>query len=117
MATLIQFKRGTTKNLETANPFLEKGEPCFDYEKGIVKVGDGIHRYNDLQDVTSNQQGIVYVQSKEELPAVGDQTLIYKVGNESKLYQWNSIDNKYEALGGGGIPEDEILIICGGSSK
>lgn len=46
--TTIQFKRGTAANLATVNPFLEIGEPCFEYDTGRVKVGDGVHSWNDL---------------------------------------------------------------------
>ena len=51
MAIVIQFKRGTTSNLYQVNPVLAKGEPCFDYEQGKLKIGDGIHNYNDLPDI------------------------------------------------------------------
>lgn len=119
MATVIQFKRGTTANLYAVNPYLAKGEPCFDYEQGKLKIGDGIHSYNDLPYITDgieNSEEVVYANSLKDLPTVGDQSLIYKVGNESSLYQWNSTSEKYEALGGG-FNLDEIFIINGGNAN
>lgn len=120
MATVIQFKRGTTANLYRVNPYLAKGEPCFDYEQGKLKIGDGIHNYNDLPFITDgieNTDEVIYADSLEELPSVGDKTLIYKVGSNPSLYQWNSTTLKYETLGGSGFNADEIFIINGGKAN
>lgn len=62
------------------------------------------------------QEDIIYVSNKEQLPTIGDQTLVYKVGNDSTLYQWDATEKRYEPLGGG-IDEDEILLISGGNAK
>lgn len=51
MATLIQMRRGSENQWKTANPVLMEGEPGFEKETGIFKVGDGQTEYNSLQSV------------------------------------------------------------------
>jgi hypothetical protein len=46
--TTIQFKRGTAANLTAANPSLGVGEPCFEYDTGKFKIGNGVQAWNAL---------------------------------------------------------------------
>jgi hypothetical protein len=46
--TLIRFKRGTAANLTSVNPFLELGEPCFEYDTAKLTIGDGVNNWNAL---------------------------------------------------------------------
>lgn len=72
----------------------------------------------------TGESGIINVDSKENLPIVGDVNIIYRVVNESVLYQWNN--NIYEPLSSGEVDivnvnnliqdEGDYLILYGGSA-
>ena len=53
MATTIQLKRGLLMRWETINPILAAGEPGWATDVYILKVGDGIHSWNELPALTS----------------------------------------------------------------
>lgn len=40
MAVVIQIRRDTAANWQTNNPVLLAGELAFEYDTGLVKVGD-----------------------------------------------------------------------------
>lgn len=54
MATLIELRRGTYAEWVSANPLLEEGEPAYAYDVEMLKIGDGIHTYNELRPVYAN---------------------------------------------------------------
>lgn len=45
-------KRDTSANLEAANPYLEDGQPVFDYTRGVMRIGPGY--WNELPDFTGS---------------------------------------------------------------
>jgi len=49
MSNRIQIRRGTSNDWETTNIILSTGELGFDIEKNILKIGDGITPWNDLE--------------------------------------------------------------------
>ena len=51
---LIRLRRDTSSNWATENPTPEAGEPCFDYESNILKIGDGTTPYSQLAGVLPN---------------------------------------------------------------
>ena len=54
MADIFKPKRGSHNVIARINPLLEEGEVVFEYPEsgnrglGLIKMGDGVHRYNDL---------------------------------------------------------------------
>lgn len=48
MATKIQFRRGTAAEWSAANPIPDYGEPCFETDTGIARIGDGASSYLGL---------------------------------------------------------------------
>lgn len=52
LKTTIQFRRDTTENW-TANKDVvpAAGEPCFDKDTGVLKIGDGVATYENLPRV------------------------------------------------------------------
>lgn len=46
--SLIQFRRGTWNDWKNVNPILESGEPGFETDTGILKIGDGSSTWNAL---------------------------------------------------------------------
>ncbi|KKG35390.1 hypothetical protein DU52_15815 [Methanosarcina mazei] len=49
--TQIKIKRGTAAEWTAANPVLAVGEPAFETDTGIMKIGDGVTAYNSLDYV------------------------------------------------------------------
>ena len=48
MATIIQIRRDTTERWSEFNPMLLEGEVGYVMDIGLFKIGDGVHRWNDL---------------------------------------------------------------------
>jgi hypothetical protein len=48
MATKIQFRRDTSANWSNSNPTLSQGEPGFDLDRGLIKVGNGTDTWANL---------------------------------------------------------------------
>lgn len=100
---IYQFKRGTAQRWIDVNPILRQGEPGFEYDTGRLKIGDGFTPWLGLKYInynhTGSQEGIITVNTYEELPKEGDKNLIYRVTLESVLYQWNDDIKIYEILG------------------
>ncbi|MBR0251725.1 MAG: BspA family leucine-rich repeat surface protein, partial [Synergistaceae bacterium] len=53
----LQFKGGTHNELATVNPFLASREIMVESDTGKIKVGDGIHYWNDLKYVGGSSGG------------------------------------------------------------
>ena len=129
--TVIQhtykLKGGEQEAVERNNPMLERREPIVVYcNDGVtrIKIGDGIHRYNELGwiggDSTDNDDGdeVLDFKSSGDFPNVGEAHKIYKAESESKLYQWNSDKLKYEPLNVVDVEVDitDIDYISGGDA-
>jgi len=46
---LITFRRGTSSEWSAANPILDNGEPGWDVTNNILKIGDGIKSWSQLE--------------------------------------------------------------------
>lgn len=44
----IKFRRGSSTQWVTKNPVLAAGEPGFEIDTGLLKIGDGLSRWNQL---------------------------------------------------------------------
>ena len=56
---LITFRKGTESQWNTANPVLALGEPGYDTTNNILKIGDGIKTWTQLQGIVQpSVQGI-----------------------------------------------------------
>jgi len=53
MATLIQLRRGTSAQWNSINPVLSEGEPGYETDTHILKIGDGKTAYVDLTEVVN----------------------------------------------------------------
>ena len=106
--TTFQFKRGSAQVWVSLNPVLSQGEPGFEYDTGLLKIGNGLDAWNDLPYVNgNNESSVVNAPSIVGFPAEGKSDVIYKAENEKQLYQWNSASKKYEILGSSDISEFE----------
>ena len=120
----IQFKRGTAQRMIEVNPLLAEGEPGYEYDTHKLKIGDGIHKWNDLPYIGNNNseisgtEEIISVNLFNELPKKGESSKLYRVISNKLLYQWNSQSNSYEALGGeGSFDPSTITLINGGNAN
>ena len=52
---LIQFRRDSAIDWESVDPVPAAGEPCYDSDNGILKIGDGTTPYSQLFSVSSNK--------------------------------------------------------------
>ena len=122
ITTTFQFKRGTAQRWVEVNPILKQGEPGFEYDTGKVKIGDGMTSWTSLPYINNTnvngEEEIVVVKTFKDLPQVGNGNKLYRVVNDKKLYQWNSQDNIYEALGNQGtFDPSTITLINGGNAN
>ena len=50
--TTFQFKRGLEADWVRVNPILAAGEPGWALDSHILKIGDGTHRWNELNNIS-----------------------------------------------------------------
>ncbi len=53
----FQFRRDVAASWSYYNPLLQAGEPGFESDTNQLKIGDGIHRWNDLPYITGGGAG------------------------------------------------------------
>lgn len=107
-----QFKRGTKMRWMEVNPILKQGEPGFEYDTGKLKIGDGFTPWSALPYISVGEGELVNIQTKGDLPLIGDSTKLYRVVDDKLLYQWN--DFTWQPLGGSST---EISNINGGNAN
>ena len=112
----IQFKRGTAARWVEVNPILEPGQPGFVTDENRLKIGDGVTAWNDLPYI--GEDNVINMESHYDFPSTGRSNVIYKAESERLLYQWNSVDLKYEVVGEAEITGDlaDIKVIHGGNA-
>lgn len=65
LKTTIQFRRDTTANWELNKTTIPAaGEPCFDYELNILKIGDGTTTYENLKSIGADSDLIDALEAK-----------------------------------------------------
>lgn len=85
MATRIKLRRGTYAAFVSNNPLLAEGEPAYAKDVQMLKVGDGVHNYNDLRPVYANGSVGSILLDKDEW-----------VGDTAPYTQQVSVDFMYE---------------------
>lgn len=55
---LITFRSGSSELWELIDPILELGEPGFDSTENSLKVGDGIHKWTELDYLAGGSSGV-----------------------------------------------------------
>ena len=97
----IQLKRGAKNILELVLKNSNRpasGEPIYELDTGMLKIGDGIKDYADLAYFGSiaSTQKLVY-NSIFEFPTVGNEGTLYIVNNGNS-YVWDSQKKRYKVL-------------------
>ena len=108
--TTFQLRRGYEAAWKRNNPILAPGEPGFVLDRNLLKVGDGITPWNDL-DYINVQAGVFTAEKVEDFPAEGSSDKLYKASFEKKLYQWNEETKTYEPLGGSELSPEQIELV------
>ena len=54
LRALIQFRRGAAQEWADKDPILDSGEPGFETDTGLYKIGDGTHYWSELQYANEN---------------------------------------------------------------
>lgn len=134
MKSKFYFKRGNAETWAKKNILLGPGEPGFELDTGKLKVGDGVHAWNDLPYLAENEikneinkyfSDVAYfIGQKESLPdnsaakkgtmcLVGEDFYIYD-GEKWRLLQGKSSQGTVEVIKikgeDQGLPADEAEI-------
>lgn len=80
--TVFQLRRGKEQEWITVNPTLHLGEPAFSTDVYKLKIGDGIHRWNEIPYLTSTEMSEWAEVLREELNVEAGNGL---VKNETEL--------------------------------
>lgn len=114
---IIQLKRGTSEALARVNPVLAAGEPSFVIDENRMKIGDGVTAWNDLPYI--GEDNVVNADTHYDFPSIGRDNVVYKAESERLLYQWNTVELKYEVVGEAEISGDlaDIRVINGGNAN
>lgn len=131
--TTFLLRRGTTSAWESANPILQYGEPGYEKDTGKLKIGDGIHPWNELPYLTDETGTAADVDNKSiEIDPQGKLSIygfseaevnqMPVVGEDGNI-EWVSIPNfqeveeKLQEIEEKTInTEEDIAIIYGGSA-
>ena len=64
MKSKFYFKRGNAETWTKKNILLGPGEPGFELDTGKLKVGDGVHAWNDLPYINDdNTYGLLMAET------------------------------------------------------
>ena len=67
MANKIQLRRDTAVAWSLSNPILSQGEAGYDLTNKVLKIGDGVTRWDALPVIPSNQEGTQGLQGLQGL--------------------------------------------------
>ena len=105
--TIFQVKRGTSDVWAQLNPILRQGEPGFELDTGIFKVGDGVTEWLDLKAVNSSP---VEEEKVNEL-----ENIIGKPGEGESA--GTGLTGRVETLEENTVAYDDTVILFGGSAS
>lgn len=112
--TTFLLRRGYESAWEKNNPVLSSGEPGFVIDKNILKIGDGVTPWKELEPINSNN--VFNAKTHYDFPSIGKENVIYKAESEKAIYQWNTESLIYEQLTSGETIAD-VEIIHGGNAN
>jgi hypothetical protein len=95
MSYLIQLRSDTANNWSAANPILAAGEPGFESDTGILKIGNGSTAWSGLDAISGGAYGAAInfkgiVSTVGNLPLSSNQVSdAYLVSADSQMRIWN----------------------------
>lgn len=115
LKTTFLLRRGYKTAWEKNNPILAAGEPGFSLDENILKIGDGVKTWEELQAIGGNS--VYNGKTHYDFPSIGSVNVIYKAEEEKKIYQWNEEKKCYELLCEMQTNLDNITLIHGGNAN
>ena len=123
--TMFQFRRGNASVWEKNNPILQRGEPGFEIDTHLLKIGDGETAWNELPYIGGNEWAIspdgntLVISANNELMLYGfeeaEQDQIPVKGPDNKLHwitvNWSSLTGYVDDL-----EQREAIVLYGGSA-
>lgn len=109
LKTVFKLRRGKAELWHSLNPVLEDGEPGFELDTGLLKIGNGEDAYNDLpyinKQMTVDGGSIQLIDGKLEIAGFADAEVgqIPLKDAENNLIWKDAITDA--------MPEEEILDI------
>lgn len=94
---VIKLRRATSQQWNDLNPVLREGEPGFSIDENIVKYGDGVTPWKELE-LPRGDALVVNAETHYEFPNIGNKNKIYKANSEGMLYQWLEDEMRYSPL-------------------
>lgn len=98
--TVFQVKRGLASAWTRVNPILRAGEPGFELDTGLLKVGNGTDDWKTLPYIGGSNSGMNFrgtVATLEDLPSEGQQAGdIWQVTKDNSMYIWNPTTETWE---------------------
>lgn len=100
MSLIFKPKRGKKSDLKRTNPLLQNGELCFEIpddgssNSGVIKIGDGKTKYNDLNNFIKNERSITYSQRNQ----LGLMTFLFSnyLDDFDTNWGWVNPDNSFD---------------------
>ena len=104
--------------IENNGYYILKDKTNFNLEESWLKLAD-INQIAELEDKINNinvsaSGGSLQVQTRGDLPSIGEETISYFVINENATYRWDKSSLTYECCG---RDYTEVKTIDGGSAK
>lgn len=87
MLTTLKFRRGTSVDWVSKNPILSSGEPGYELDTHLFKVGDGSTHWNDLPYFVDayTQYGLTQEMIDEAIASSGGSGSDPRIGNLALL--------------------------------
>ena len=120
LRTRILIRNDVAANWTSVNPKLSKGEMGIEIDTNLIKIGDGVTAWNDLEYIGGKEGGnggVFNANTHYDFPSIGSVDMIYKAEDERKIYQWNPDLLKYEVLSEIEITIQDLEIIHGGNAN
>lgn len=95
--TTFKLRRGTMAEWDAKNPILSDGEPGFAIDKNILRIGDGVTAWKDLEDINGSNSAVLEVLK------------IYDDGNTSTIVNGQTYNTPSEAIAAAS-PGDEVVV-------
>ena len=95
--TTFKLRRGTMAEWDAKNPILSDGEPGFAIDKNILRIGDGVTAWKDLEDINGSDSAVLEVLK------------IYDDGNTSTTVNGQTYNTPSEAIAAAN-PGDEVVV-------
>ena len=62
----IQLRRDTSARWKELNPVLLEGEPAFETDTRLRKIGDGVNKYNDIDYLAAENKVLMMLGHKRK---------------------------------------------------